>query len=242
MFDTFTRPVILQLMTQKNLTSIVMVLDRSGSMTKLTAETISGFNKFLADQKACDGEATLTLATFASDYTLVHDCVPLDSVKDLTLDNYRTGGYTALLDALCRTIDATGVKLAAMPEDKRPHKVIVAIITDGQENYSREFTSRDAVFERITHQREKYSWEFVFLGANQDAIQEGMKLGVTASNSYNFIADSAGVAGMNSVFSSNMTAYRNGTAQQVNFFDQGQGSGIKIAPPDVKVDVDIKIK
>ena len=223
-------------MTKQNLTSINIVLDRSGSMTKLTAETISGFNKFLAEQKAVDGAATLTLATFASDYTLVHDFIALSDVPELTLTNYRTGGYTSLLDALARTIDATGVKLASMSEEERPGKVIFVVITDGQENFSREFT-REQVFEKITHQREKYSWEYVFLGANQDAIAEGMKLGVSGLNSVTFTADSAGVASNYSSISSNMSTYRRNSAQQVSFFDQGT----TVTPaPHVGVTADIK--
>lgn len=214
-------------MTKPNFTSINIVLDRSGSMTKLTAETLAGFNKFLADQKAVDGEAVMTLATFSSDYTLVHDFCKLGSVAELTLDTYKTGGYTALLDALGRTIDATGVKLATMAEEDRPSKVIFVVITDGQENFSREF-NRSQVFEKITHQREKYGWEFVFLGANQDAIQEGMKLGVSMQNAFTYSADVAGTQAIYNSVSSNMTTYRGGAAQQVNFFDQNQ--------PNVKVD------
>lgn len=189
-------------------------------MKNLTAETITGFNTFLSDQKKVEGEATLTLATFSSDYTLVHDCTPLEKVSELTTETYRASGWTALLDALGRTINATGAKLAAMKEEDRPSKVIFVIMTDGEENYSKEFT-REKIFEMITHQRDKYSWEFVFLGANQDAIKAGTSLGVSGFNSVAYIADSAGIHANYSSISSNMTAYRNGGAQQVSFFDQG---------------------
>lgn len=228
-------------MTQLNLTSINIVLDRSGSMTKLTAETITGFNKFLSDQKQVDGEATLTLATFASDYTLVHDFDKLASVSELSLGNYRTGGYTALLDALARTMDATGVKLAAMQEDERPSKVIFVVITDGQENFSREFT-REQVLAKINHQREKYGWEFVFLGANQDAIQEGMKLGVTAQNSFTYTADAVGTTSVYNSISSNMSTYRKQSSQNVNFFDQGNGTTAATPTPVVQTPVIIPSK
>lgn len=213
-------------MTQENYTSINMVLDRSGSMTKLAVETISGFNKFLTEQKKVDGKATLTLATFASDYSLIHDCVPLDSVKDLTTETYKTGGYTALLDAVAMTIDATGRKLAAMPEDERPRKVIFVIITDGQENFSRQF-DREKVFEKISHQRDKYSWEFVYIGANQDAIQEGIKFGISGSNSINYVADEVGTAAIFANVSNNTSTYRNNAAKQVDFFNQSSDNKSK---------------
>jgi len=222
-------------MTKQNLTSINIVLDRSGSMTKLTAETITGFNKFLNEQKAVDGEATLTLATFASDYTLVHDFLPLKSVDELTLTTYKTGGYTALLDALVKTIDATGAKLAALPEEERPGKVIFVVITDGQENFSKTFTKTHAM-EKITHQREKYGWEFVWMGCDMSQVADGISLGVSVSNAVMYSGTSEGVASAYQSISSNTATYRSGTAQQVNFFDQGSA-----VVPDVKIDVDVKV-
>lgn len=202
-----------------NFTSINIVLDRSGSMKRLSNDTIGGFNTFLADQRKVEGEAVFTLATFSSDYTLVHDCVPLKNVSDLTVEKYQPSGYTALLDALGRTINATGIRLAAMKEEDRPSQVIFVVITDGEENYSREFT-REKVFEMISHQREKYSWEFVFLGCTSDQIKGAVHLGVTAANSFAYTADSAGVASSYNSISSNMTAYRSSGAKQVDFFKQ----------------------
>lgn len=219
---------------KKNLTSINIVLDRSGSMTKLTSETITGFNQFLKDQKAVDGDATLTLATFASDYTLVHDCVPLNDVSELTLDTYRTGGYTALNEAVCKTVDSVGARLAAMPEEERPGKVLVVVITDGQENFSKGFTKANAM-ERVTHQREKYNWEFVWMGCDISQVAEGVSLGVSTANAVMYSNTSAGVASAYQSISSNTAAYRAGTAQQVNFFDQGT------LTPAVKIDVDVKV-
>lgn len=203
-------------------------------MTKLTAETLAGFNKFVADQKEVDGEATLTLATFGSDYTLVHDFVELASIKELTINEYKTGGYTALLDAIAKTVDATGNKLAAMKEEDRPSKVIFVIITDGQENYSREF-NRAAVMERIKHQREKYSWEFVFLGCSMEQIAESMSLGITSKNSYAYTLDSAGITASYNSISTNMSTYRNGTAQQVNFFDQNNNATVNPDTTNVNI-------
>jgi hypothetical protein len=206
-------------MTKPNFTSINIVLDRSGSMKKLSADTIGGFNTFLADQKKVKGEAALTLATFSSDYTLVHDFAPLKSITDLTVEKYQPSGYTALLDAIGRTINTTGTKLAAMKEEDRPSQIIFVIITDGEENFSREFT-REKVFEMISHQRDKYKWEFLFIGANQDAIQEAAKIGISVGNSLNYVADAGGIASVYGSVSGNMTNYRNTGAQQTDFFNQ----------------------
>lgn len=209
-------------MTNQNFTSINIVLDRSGSMTKLSNETITGFNKFLADQKALDGKATITLATFASDYKLVHDFVPLESVSDLTLESYKTGGYTALLSALSQTIDKTGEKLSNMPEEERPGKVLFVVITDGQENFSHNISTitREKVFEKINHQSDKYSWNFVFLGCDQTQISDAMKLGMSAGNTLAYTPDSKGIAAAYGSISTNTASYRGGTRSKVgNFFD-----------------------
>src|ERR1700722_18258363 len=180
-------------MTKQNLTSINIILDRSGSMEKLTTETLLGFNKFLAEQKAVEGEATLTLATFANDYTLIHDCAPLKDIADLTIETYKAGGYTALYDAIGKTINATGAKLASMNEEDRPSKVIVVVISDGEENRSREFT-HDRVMDMILHQRDKYSWEVIYLGCDLSQVKTAVSLGINASNAITFVPDAAGIA------------------------------------------------
>jgi uncharacterized protein YegL len=206
-------------MTNTNLTLITVVLDRSGSMGKLSTETITGFNKFLADQKKLEGKANLTLATFASDYTLIHDFCPLESVADLSPTNYITGGYTSLYDAVCRTIDTVGTKLAAMNETDRPGKIITVIITDGQENASREFKHSD-VMHKINHQTEKYNWNFVFLGNTIGQVETATSFGVRSRNALKYDATRVGIGASYSTISSNMTAYRNNNDQRVdNFFD-----------------------
>ena len=208
---------------KQNLTSINILLDRSGSMIKLTNETLAGFNSFLAEQKAVPGAATLTLATFASDYTLIHDSVPLDSVSDLTPQDYKTGGYTCLLYALGKTIDSVGQKLASLPEEERPSKVILIVMTDGAENHSHRLPdtfTRKQVFDKITHQQDKYSWTIAFLGCSQDQVDDAINLGITTANSIAFSADGAGVAASYNSISSNMAAYRGGNVAKVNFFDQ----------------------
>ncbi len=178
-------------MTNPNLTSIVAILDRSGSMRGIAAETIDGFNSFIEKQREAAGQAMLTLALFDDQYELVYDGVDLKDVQPLSNKTYFARGWTALLDAVGRTINVTGAKLAAMAEEDRPSKILVLIMTDGEENYSKEFVT-DRVKEMITHQRDVYSWEFVFIGANIDAIGTGASLGVAAAQSYAYTASSVG--------------------------------------------------
>src|SRR5512138_1904469 len=132
---------------------INIVLDRSGSMESIRQATIAGFNKFLAEQKQAPGEATLTLAQFDDIYEVVHRAANLNSVEPLTEKTYAPRNTTALLDAIGKTINETGGRLAAMAEDERPERVIFVIITDGLENASQEFTV-ERVNEMIAHQRD----------------------------------------------------------------------------------------
>lgn len=194
-------------MTNQNLTEIVAIVDRSSSMAPLQVETILGFNTFLADQKKQPGEAVFTLATFSDDYRLVYDAVPLKSVPDLNKSTYNPGGWTALLDAVGNTCNAVGARLASTKEEDRPSKVLVLIMTDGEENRSRTFTHEN-IRDIISHQRDKYSWEFVFIGANQDAITAGAAIGVDANHSYNFVATAAGSASLFSSISGGTSDYR----------------------------------
>jgi hypothetical protein len=206
-------------MTKENLTSINVIIDESGSMDHLASDTIGSFNTFLADQKLAPGEAVFTLCTFSSDYRLVHDFVQLAGVPALDNKTYRPGGMTALLDAMGTTMNSVGAKLAAMPEEERPSKVIFMIITDGQENSSHRFT-RDQIKSMVEHQRSTYQWEFVFMGANIDAITEGTSLGISASNSMNYSATSDGTQQLYENVSGSLKSYRGGVQSQVNFFNQ----------------------
>lgn len=217
---------------RQNLTSVNVIIDSSGSMEHLTNETISGFNTFVADQRNVQGDVVFTLCVFNTRSELVHDAIPLAKVPNLTIETYRPNGYTALLDAVGSTIDRVGRKLAAMPEEERPSKVIFLIITDGEENSSRKYTL-EQVKSMVTHQREKYSWEFVFLGANIDAIAAGTSLGVTASNSVGYTASSVGTKALYSNVSRSLGNYRIASNQQVDFFNQpGQDPVDLSATPD----------
>lgn len=174
-----------------NYTAIGVIIDRSGSMAHLEEDTIGGFNTFLKTQKELPGEADMTLVLFDDKYEVIHDCKPLAEVPDLDSKTYFARGRTALLDAIGRTIKTMGARFAAMDEADRPCKVILTIITDGYENASREYT-RDQVLALLKEHQEKYSWEVLYFGANQDAIAVGRDIGVSASNSVNWRSDSHG--------------------------------------------------
>ncbi len=157
----------------QNFTEIVFILDRSGSMGGLENDTIGGFNGFVKKQ-AETGQTSLTTVLFDDKYEILHNGVDAGKAV-LTSDEYFTRGSTALLDAVGKTINDVGKRLGETPEALRPGKVIFVITTDGLENASREFTY-DEVQKMITHQSEKYNWEFVFMGANIDVAKEGSKL------------------------------------------------------------------
>jgi uncharacterized protein YegL len=175
----------------KNATEIVMVLDKSGSMEALKSDAIGGFNQFLREQQAEPGEANLTIVLFDTADT-VHPARPIAKVEPLNDRSYSPSGGTALLDALGRAIRDTGARLSALPEAARPDKVIVVTITDGEENSSTSFKLSD-VRDMIAHQRERYAWQFLFLGANQDAFAEAGNLGVSAAMAMGYAADAEGI-------------------------------------------------
>lgn len=202
---------------KENFTSINVVIDRSGSMRRLVSDTIGGFNQFLNDQKGLPEDAVMTLCTFSTDYTLVYDFIKLEDIPDLTEKNYVVGGGTALLDALGTTINTVGNKLAAMPEDERPSKVLFLIITDGEENSSVEF-SHAQIKEMVTHQKDVYNWDFVFMGANLDAIMAGDAIGISPSMTLNYDATSSGTKSLYKDISKSVTRYRTQGRSSSGFF------------------------
>jgi hypothetical protein len=177
----------------QNLTEIVFILDRSGSMAGLENDTIGGFNGFIKKQAEV-GQTSLTTVLFDDRYEILHNGIDAGKVV-LTSDEYFTRGSTALLDAIGKTINDVGKRLDETPEASRPGKVIFVITTDGLENASREFRY-DEVKKMITHQTEKYNWEFIFMGANIDVAKEGNKLGIKADRSFGFAASTAGINSM----------------------------------------------
>lgn len=159
---------------RNDLTDITVVLDRSGSMQSCKADAEGGLNHFIEEQKSQPDEAVFTLVQFDTEYEFVHRAIPIKNVPSFKLE---PRGSTALLDAVGRAINETGRRLAAMPEEQRPGLVVFVILTDGEENSSREFTKAQ-ILEMITHQTNVYSWQFVFLASNQDAFAEAGAIGI----------------------------------------------------------------
>jgi uncharacterized protein YegL len=177
-----------------NLTEIIFLLDRSGSMAGLESDTVGGFNAFVKKQSELAGETILTTVLFDDEYEVLWNGIDARKAK-LTEDEYYVRGTTALLDAVGKTILDVGYRLAKTKEHRKPGKVIFVITTDGMENASNEFTYRK-VKELIQHQQEKYNWEFIFMGANIDVAKEADSLGINVENSFKFEASEKGIENM----------------------------------------------
>lgn len=174
-----------------NRTELVFILDRSGSMSGLEADTIGGYNSMLEKQKKEAGEAAVTTVLFDDQYELLHDRIDLRGIQPITDREYYVRGCTALLDAIGKTIQKiAGVQRHTAPE-QRADKVLFVITTDGMENASREYTY-DKIRALVERQKREYGWEFLFLGANIDAIQTAKRFGIGADRAVNYHADSAG--------------------------------------------------
>ena len=173
------------------MTELVFILDRSGSMAGLEADTIGGFNSMLAKQRATPGEAVVSTVLFDHETQVIHDRVPLGEVKDLTREDYYVRGCTALLDAVGGAIHHIGnVHKYARKEDV-PEKPLFLITTDGMENASKRYDYRK-VKEMIERQKDKYGWEFLFLGANIDAAREAARFGIGQDKAVTYRSDSVG--------------------------------------------------
>jgi hypothetical protein len=190
-------------MTDPNYTDIVVILDRSGSMATMDRDAAGGFNTFVEKQRQAPGRCTLTLCRFDGEFSTDYTAKPIADVPCMASVEPR--GNTALYDAICTAIDNAGRRFALLPEDQRPGKVVVVVITDGHENASRYFTSAQ-VKERIEHQRHTYNWQFVFLGANQDAVTTGSSLGFSKGTSATFTSGMAMQAF--AATAENISAYR----------------------------------
>ena len=178
---------------RKNLTEIVFILDRSGSMSGLETDTIGGFNSMIEKQKKENGEALISTVLFDNVSEVIHDRVPVQKVEPMTDRDYSVRGCTALLDAIGGAIHHIGnVHKYARNEDVPEHTLFV-ITTDGMENASRRYDS-EKVKKMIERQKEKYGWEFLFLGANIDAAKEAARFGIGADRSVNYKCDEAGTA------------------------------------------------
>ena len=178
---------------RRNLTEIVFILDRSGSMAGLEDDTIGGFNAMIEKQKAEAGEAFVSTVLFDNYTEVIHDRVTIQKVEPMTRNEYYVRGCTALLDAVGSAIHHIGNVHKYAREEDRPEKTLFVITTDGMENASRRY-DYPRVKEMIRRQQEKYGWEFLFLGANIDAAKEAARFGITEDRAANYHADKRGTA------------------------------------------------
>ncbi len=178
---------------KKGLTEIVFILDRSGSMSGLESDTIGGYNSMIEKQKKEEGEALISTVLFDGQTDVLHDRVPLDKIDPITEKEYYVRGSTALLDAVGGAIHHIGNVHKYAREEDVPEKTLFIITTDGMENSSRQY-SYDRVKKMIEKQKEKYHWEFIFLGANIDAVSVADRFGVDRQHAVRYECDSAGTA------------------------------------------------
>ena len=178
---------------KKGYTHICIVLDASGSMECIANDVRGSFNTFLKRQRGAGGKTVFDLFQFSDTVKRIVNAADLSGFEEDLMAGYECGGCTALNDAVCIAIDTIGREFAAMAEEERPEHVLFAIITDGEENASREYTAED-VKKRIEHQKSVYSWEFDFLAANQDAFETGSAMGLDRDQCADFCQDAAGAA------------------------------------------------
>lgn len=198
-------------MTMPGSAELIFVVDRSGSMQGIKEDMEGGFKQFIDEQRKVPGTCHVSVIHFDTEYA---EMFPRRSLWDHLPFKIEPRGGTALLDAMGRTIHETGLRLERTPPESRPSRVLMITISDGEENSSR-FYSRSKVFQMISHQRERYAWEFMFLGANQDAIAEAGKMGI-ANSALTYTPDSASVGAALRSSSKSAARYRSGGALYSN--------------------------
>lgn len=201
-----------------NLTEIVIVLDRSGSMTHGREDMEGGLNEFIKTQKECPGEAVLTLVQFDNQYEFVHKSKPIQAVGHIPLN---PRGTTALLDALGRAIAEVKESQGHLKDENKPAKTVVMVVTDGYENASKEY-SREQVKALVTEQTTA-GWQFVYLGADVDAFAEAGGMGIAQQTSGGFVKTASGIAGAFGATGQNVCAYRAGTTENVAYTQEQRG-------------------
>lgn len=178
---------------RNNITELVFIIDRSGSMAGLEADTIGGFNAMIEKQKKQDGKCYVSTVLFSNDSEVVHDRVSLNEIRAMTADDYLVGGCTALIDAIGSAIHHIGNVHKYAREEDAPENTMFVITTDGMENASRKYSS-DKVKAMIERQKEKYGWDFLFIGANIDAVETAARYGIGADRAVNYNADKEGTS------------------------------------------------
>ena len=201
---------------KKNLTELVFILDRSGSMAGLESDTIGGFNAMLEKQRREEGNAYLSAVLFSNDSTVLYDRADIKRVEPMTERQYFVGGCTALLDAIGGAVHHIGNIHKYAREEDRPHKTVFVIITDGMENASRRYTY-DEVRRIVELQREKYGWEFLFLGANMDAISAARRFGIREDRAVRYECDARGTQLNFEVVSETIGCIREGARPSANW-------------------------
>lgn len=177
---------------KKGLSELVFILDRSGSMEGLESDTIGGFNSMLSKQKREEGEANVTTVLFDDQVEIIHDRFPIAAVKPLTDDDYYVRGLTALLDAVGSTVKKIENTQKRLPDEMKAENVIFVITTDGQENSSSEYTVK--MVRKMISEHQEQGWQFIFMGANMDAVTEAENLGISRKHAVSYRNDSDGVA------------------------------------------------
>ena len=175
---------------KKNLTEVVFILDRSGSMTGLEDDTIGGFNSILEKQRQTDNQVLISTILFDHEIKVVHDRVPIAEIQNMTRNDYETRGTTALLDAIGSAIKHIKTVHKYIRDEDRPNKTLFVITTDGMENASHKYSYTD--IKKMIEERKELGWEFLFLGANIDAIETASRFGIDRSRAANYHSDHVG--------------------------------------------------
>lgn len=219
-FEKKQLKIIIKIMEK---TKIICILDRSGSMGSMTDDAIGGFNTFLSQQQKVEGDAIMTIIQFDHEYDIICKDVNIQDVKPLNRDTYVPRGSTALYDAVGITINNEIDQLGMLPLEERCDKTLIVILTDGEENSSREFRN-EQIADMIKEQREVYKWEFIFLAANQDAMLTAQSFNISSGNAFTYTADSLGITQAYSKMSMASTKYRccASTADTTNLMDEDE--------------------
>ena len=195
-------------------THIICILDRSGSMSSIMSDSIGGFNQFIKDQKKLPGEVTISIQLFDDKHEALYECANLKDVKEITNAEWNPRGTTALYDAIGKTINRDKVTLNRLGSEA-PSKVLVCVVTDGFENASREYRREDV--QKLIQNCEKEDWNFIYLAANQDAFAVGQSFGISAGNTFTYMASAQGVMDMSQIMYSATANYRSMDSNRADF-------------------------